>query len=74
MTDRLRSRSSCVWNSRMLRRIGDDPLDVDVLPVVKLPKKRKRTSKRAVLRNIYRRERKDKRKDRNRNHQCSHGP
>ena len=41
MTVRLRSRSSCVWNSRMLRRIGDDPLDVDVLPVVKLPKKRK---------------------------------
>ena len=37
---RARSRSSCVWNSRTLRRVGDDTLDPDVLPVVKLPKKR----------------------------------
>ena len=37
---RARSRSSCVWNSRTLRRVGDDTLDPDVLPVLKLPKKR----------------------------------
>lgn len=37
---RVRSRSSCVWNSRTLRRIGNDALNPDVLPVVKLPKKR----------------------------------